>query len=595
MSKPISLTFGNLVHLATHMSDDASIIVKDGGFKTQGKIGTFFTLKSTNRYAGNVLFAAVRQQYGDAVADALAPRMRAFRQEGRPLSARAARDILADAAAMHEGLGRINKDMARHFVLANDGAGDTRNLDTAFDAFCASHAVNPADRQQLKNLFGEALLRAAGQENGKLFSYAMLADMVKDASLPAMKKAWNAVQAQRFLDGGGVDQAVDACAARLGLDNAQKRQLGRLAGMAVLHEAEMAAEQGRDFDAQAVSRAVAEGSPAMLRNFAFACGKDVKIDNVAQDMMAWATPGTAADIAALCVRAANFGGIAAGSLLVQRLGEMRAAQPEGPLSRATMWQGCFREAMPGNLKDVSCRDFADAMFGRLAAMFREARPADPTADSVGMTTLASGISMEKTLASLRGPVALSMSDFVNVPRLTPVQNLGTLQEVEASLAKDIKRRGSHNALPGYTPIVSFGVAGGEVETVRIQDTSGMSEADHAEYAAGRPSSRSHLLAEQALRLCAGNEVQARQVIQSMGQSGAFLVRSNSSVTGIFESEHSPLDIDVRRQADGSVTMRFFKPDASPLDIDYTYTVMPDGSSRLTACRMQARAPRPAGD
>ncbi len=114
---------------------------------------------------------------------------------------------------------------------------------------------------------------------------------------------------------------------------AQKTQLSRRAGMAVLHEAEMAAEQGRDFDAQAVSRAVSEGSPAMLRNFAFACGRDVKIDNVAQDMMAWATPGTAADIAALCVRAANFGGIAAGSLLVQRLGEMRAAQPEGPLSR----------------------------------------------------------------------------------------------------------------------------------------------------------------------------------------------------------------------------------------------------------------------
>ena len=97
--------------------------------------------------------------------------------------------------------------------------------------------------------------------------------------------------------------------------------------------------------------------------------------------------------------------------------------------------------MPGNLKDVSCRDFADALFGRLAAMFREVRPADPTADSVGMTTLASGISMEKTLESLRGPVVLTMSDFVNVPRLTPVQNLGTLQEVEASLAKDIKRRG----------------------------------------------------------------------------------------------------------------------------------------------------------
>ena len=34
----------------------------------------------------------------------------------------------------------------------------------------------------------------------------------------------------------------------------------------------------------------------------------------------------------------------------------------------------------------------------------------------------------------------------------------TKEEVEASLAKDLKRRGTHNALPGYTPSISFGVA-----------------------------------------------------------------------------------------------------------------------------------------
>lgn len=83
----------------------------------------------------------------------------------------------------------------------------------------------------------------------------------------------------------------------------------------------------------------------------------------------------------------------------------------------------------------------------------------------------------------------------------------------------------------------------------------------------------------------------------MGQSGAFLVRSNSSATGIFESEHSPLDIDIRREENGNITMRYFKPEQSPLDIDYTYTITPDGRGVLTACRMQARqpAPQPAGE
>lgn len=592
MSRPISLTFGNLVHLATHMSDDTSIVVKDGGFKTQGKIGTFFTLKSTNRHAGNVLFAAVRQQYGDTVADALAPRMRAFRQKGRPLSARAARDILADAAAMHEGLGRINEDMARHFVLANDGAGDTRNLDTAFDAFCASHAVDPADRQKLKNLFGEALLRAAGQENGKLLSYALLADMVKDASLPAMKQAWNAVQARRFLaDDAG--RSVDACAARLGLDGEQKRQLGRLVNMAVMHGARTAADASKPFDAQAVARAVADGSLPELKNFAFACGKSVNVSDVARDMMVWASPENAADLAMLAEQLAIHGGMGMGALATQRLAEMRALQPEGLLTSETIWQGCFHEPLPDELKNVTCRKFCDAAFGRLAEMFQQMKPDYVGAAAEGMTSLASGISLEKALESLRGPTVLTTGDFVNVPVLTPVQNLGSMEEVEASLATDLPRRGTFNALPGYEPVISFGDAGGAVETVRIQDTTGMTEEDKAAYKGGHPSSMSHRLADWARRLCGDNEAQARQVILSMGQSGAFLVRSNSAMVGYFEIEHSPLDIDVRRQADGSVTMRFFKPEASPLDMDYTYAVMPDGSSRLVACRMQARAPQPA--
>mgnify|MGYP007084268081 CR=1 FL=1 len=126
--------------------------------------------------------------------------------------------------------------------------------------------------------------------------------------------------------------------------------------------------------------------------------------------------------------------------------------------------------------------------------------------------------------------------------------------------------------------------------MHIQDTSGMNEKDRAAFAGGEPSSMSRDLAARALRLCGGNEAQARQVIQSMGQSGAFLVRSNSPVTGIFESEHSPLDIDIRREENGNITMRFYKPEQSPLDIDYTYTITPDGQGRLKACRIQARQP-----
>ncbi len=591
----VSLTFGNLTQLANSLGDDASIVVKNGGFESRGKVGSFFTLKSTNRHAGNVLFAAVRQQYGDAVANALAPQMRASREEGKPLSARVVRDVLADAAAMSAGIPRINEDMARHFVLGNAGPGDTRNLDAAMDAFCEGKNVSPAARNQLKNRFGEALLRSVGREGQKIFSYADMTEMVRTASLPAMKKAWNDVQVEAFMNDPvhGADAAIDDCASRLGLDGAQKHEFRRLVGMALAHEAETAADKGRSLDAQTLYRSVSEGSLPALKNFAYACGKSGDVDFVARDIMAWSTPRTAADLAMLSVQVGNLAGMAAGSLAAQRLDEMRAMQPEGMLSRETLWQGCFREAMPGNLKEAGFRDFNTAMFDRLSEEFNKARPGSNTAAADGMTALATGVSFEKTLASLSAPVTLTLADFRNMPSLTSVANLGSFQEVEESLAKDLKRRGTHNSLPGYTPSISFGAAGGKAEVVHIQDLSGMSEADRAQFSAGNPSGMSRNLVEHARRLCGDNDVQARQVIQSMGQSGAFLVRSNSSMTGVFESEHSPLDIDVRREENGNVTMRFYKPEASPLDVDYTYTITPDGRGVLTACRMQARNPQPA--
>ena len=595
MAHPISLTFGNLTHLANHLSDDTSIVVKNGGFETRGKVGSFFTRKSTNRHAGNVLFAAIRQQYGNTVADALAPRMRASREEGKPLSARTVRDILADAAEMSEGIVRINTDMARHFVLGNDGPGDPRNLDTAFNALCDDRNIPQSSRQQLKNVFGEAILKAVGKETQKILSYEELSTMVRSASLTSMKAALNKVQVEVFLNDPvqGRDAALDVCATSMGLNGPQKDGMRKVITMAAFHEAAIAAENGTPFDAQTLFQSVSTGSLTAMKNFANACGKGGTIHYVAQSIMAWATPQTAADLAMLSEQVGNLGGIAVGALAAQRLNEMRTLQPEGMLTRETLWQGCFHEPMPGQLKEATFREFNDAMFNRLSAIFQQVNPDSPSISTDGMTTLSSGLSLEKTLESLRGPVSLTLADFKNMPTLTPPSTLGSFQAVEASMAMDLKRRGSHNGLPDYMPTISFGTAGGEVSTVRIQDTSGLSEQDKQNFEKGNPSPISHSLVEHARQLCGDNDVQARQVILSMGQSGAYLVRTNSSVTGIFESEHSPLDIDIRREQNGNVTMRFFKPENSPLDIDYTYTITPDGQSLLTACRIQARQPRPA--
>ena len=590
MAHPISLTFGNLTHLANTLGDNTSIVVKNGGFETRGKIGSFFTRKATNRHAGNVLFAALRQQYGDTVANTLAPRIYGSRFQGKPLKARIVRDILADAAQMHDGIGRINADMARHFVLGNTGPGDTRNLGTAFNAFCAAHNIDPAANQDLKNKLGEAVLRAAQNEKQRILSYEDISNMVRTGNLTSIKKAFNSSLADKFMNdpvhGGAA--ALDACATAMNLDATQKEELRKLVNMAVRYQADLDAEKGVEFNADQMFQAISHGALPALKSFAYACGKGPAPDSVSQHMMGWATPGTAADVAMLSVQVANHAGIAVGALAVQRLADLRALQPTGMLSRETLWEGCFHEAMPDALNDASDRDFNDAMFNHLGALFQQEQPDSNTVSSEGMTTMAAGISMEKTLESLRHPVSVNLADFANRPTLTPVTSLRSLEETEKSLAKDLNRRGTHSRLPGYMPTISFGVAGGDMETLRVQDTSGMSREDAARFNQGLPSPITRNLVEHAMLICGNNEMQARQLIQSMGQSGAFLVRTASPVTGIAESEHSPLDIDIRREENGNVTMRFHKPEASPLDIDYTFTITPDGQSTLTACRIQAR-------
>ena len=89
-------------------------------------------------------------------------------------------------------------------------------------------------------------------------------------------------------------------------------------------------------------------------------------------------------------------------------------------------------------------------------------------------------------------------------------------------------------------------------------------------------------------LCGGNEAQLRQVVISMSQAGTMVLKTLGAKTGVKQSEHSPIDIDIRRQEDGSVTMRFHTPENSPLDADYSYAIAPDGKAVMTSFRMQAR-------
>ncbi len=564
---------------------DRLVATAAGGIQTSGRVSAFFTAKATHRATAEAFLGAIRNKYGDGIADALAPQLSAMRQQGKPLKARVARDILAQASNMSQALGPANTEMARRFLLGNNGAGDTRNLDHALQGFYAKNNLQPSPA--LRQAF-ERIINDMAANSQKLLSYQDMADAVTMQTLQSRPADYMlcGIDPQQTRDA-----ALDACATHLGVDGELKAQLGQLMDRVLAGESE-AGRQGTPAD---FFRDLSTANHPSLQCFAFACGKPGLQDAALRDVMNLAPRQHIGDMATLAPQLNEGGGIAVIMVAMQHLPEMRARQPQGTLSRETLWQGCFQEPMPQDLAAKSQRDFNSAMYERLQDMFK-ARSEDPTVPFTGMLLLSAGVRLEKALEAVNGAASFQLQDFAFPPALTPLAHLGDMAKVEKETAMDLNRRGTQHSLPGYRPSISFGGVGIPAEaaaTVHIQDIAYMTDEDRNDFEHGRPSTMSHNLAIRAQLLCGGNDAQARQVLLSMGQSGAFLVRTLSDRTGATLDEHSPLDIDIRREANGDVTMRYHTPPQSPLDADFTYTVTPDGQGVLTACRMQARQPQDA--
>lgn len=564
---------------------DRLVATAEGGIQTSGRVSAFFTAKATHRATAEAFLGAIRNKYGDGIADALAPQLSAMRRQGKPLKARVARDILAQASNMSQALGPANTEMARRFLLGNNGAGDTRNLDHALQDFYAKNNLQPSPA--LRQAF-ERIINDMAANSQKLLSYQDMADAVTMQTLQSRPADYMLCGIDPQLTR---DAALDACATHLGVDGELKAQLGQLMDR-VLVEESAAGRQGTPAD---FFRDLSTANQTSLQCFAFACGKPGLGDAALRDVMSLTPHRYMGDMATLAPQLNVGGGIALIMVAMQRLPEIRTRQPQGPLSRETLWQGCFQEPMPQDLAAKSQRDFNSAMYEKLLGMFR-ARTEDPAAPFTGMLLLGAGVRLEKALEAVSDAAGFDLKDFAFPPSLTPLARLGDMAKVEEGMAMDLNRRGTHNALPGYRPTISFGGVGIPAEaeaTVHIEDIAYMTDEDKNDFEHGRPSTISHNLAIRAQLLCGDNDAQARQVLLSMGQSGAFLVRTLSHLTGVLQDEHSPLDIDIRREANGDVTMRYHTPPQSPLDADFTYTVTPDGQGMLTACRMQARQPQDA--
>ena len=588
-----------------HVADDQNVVLKENGFEAKGKAGAFFAGKTARRNAAEALYHAVKAQYGQTVADTLAPQLRDSMVNGKPLSARTVQTVLADAQEFRQAIYDANAEAVHAFVNRNTAPGDTRNLDAALAPLFAELGLNGAEQAVLE---GQALqsIATTAAHSGKLLSFEDFKNIGLSTVISAVQNAY-----------------TDRLSAQHGLnaeEAAQMRQLVQLSAAQARVAAPGQAPLSPGQICLAAERGELPGQQALL----FAMGKCDHPEAAVRDAMLLTTDANRVDMALFCETSNFGGGIALNVRVLEHLPEMRQMQPEGPLNRETLWKGCFGEKLPATQAGKDDFHFYRDMLIKLEDSFSALKPGDPMAGFKGMMFHAYGLSTEKCSQAVMGPTSLTLGDFIASPSLYAVSRLPVMDanavanaprpamaapeldpnfaalfeqleglvpqrredSIEHQLAKDLYRRGTHNGIQGFSPVISFGVPGQPVQSVNIQDIAGLTEAEQADFRDGKPSPMTASLVQHCRELCNGNEVQARALAIGLTQAGTMFTRTLSPACDILLDEHSPHHMDARRNEDGSVSLRIYTPENSPMDADYTFTIQPDGQSKLTAFHMQ---------
>ena len=411
--------------------------------------------------------------------------------------------------------------------------------------------------------------------------------------------AEKAANAFAFKAGGAEEHSILGLRDRLELTPAQTDEVRKVVGLCVQQAMRDAAlQKGGELSVDSLWNSVLDGSLPYLRNYLCSIGKaalhreegmtEDQVKSKAEVLQRASISPARADVAMLVEQVEPFL-LSASYYALEKLPAMRELQPEGILSPETIWRGCFGEPLPVELTGAGPKKLNDAIGGRLNEMISEAAGGDMNKLALGNLLITSGIKLEKVLEYAReSPVSMTLNDFVTPHQLTPVNQLPDLLTAENYLADELPRRSGGC-------IVTFSKAalnGGSAETGRVdtKDTSQLTPESRQAYENKMRSAVSAELAGLAAELCRDengrvNEMQLRQVVVSMGQSGSYLMRNTSAASGQpFLHEHSPVDINVRRERNGSITMNFVTPPDLPVSMNYTFTVDRNGQGILTSFR-----------
>lgn len=276
---------------------------------------------------------------------------------------------------------------------------------------------------------------------------------------------------------------------------------------------------------------------------------------------------------------------------------MRAAGPDGRISRATVWEGLSGRPVPEDMSidAMSADEFGDALMEHVIGprLLEGADvPEEGKALHIVQSAIGRGLSLDAARACLRGGHTITLADFVQPLTVNVAHFTQTLTSAENALARDLARRGgwasgNANNRP-FNASITFEHGGGSSQSINLSDPGAylLSEKDADNYRNVRPSSVSLQCCAQALQLCEGNELQASRLVGALGQQNMIWARFVSPILNIATTnrvigEHSPASCTARRLENGDISVSMHTLDPNRTSYSISYLVKPDGSTPVT--------------
>lgn len=271
--------------------------------------------------------------------------------------------------------------------------------------------------------------------------------------------------------------------------------------------------------------------------------------------------------------AAWYTGVAL-SLVSEKMPAMRARQPEGRLTGATVWKCCFGEHPPKGASVLGTRAFSDAFVARLkqqVVTIRNRQGAPEMRRQTLDSMLATGLAADVLNGSAFTP---AVRRAVKDPKFVPDVQRDYVAEMSLYNVEDACLKTEEDLVKQLTldfrrqfPVIHArnGAAAHEADFRPLQG-----HLDRAE-----PTTRDFIAQMDALFGQQITPAQRKVMFMGLTQGGFMPFVALVGVGG----EHLQAQVDIRREDDGALVMTYSSMPDAAIEARYSYRVEPDGTSR----------------